>query len=291
MNSKNFDPSTSVLARAAVALLAAAALTLGVAQAAAPRAMPEGMISGVVKSTKGPEAGVWVIAQTDELQTPLIKIVVTDDEGRFVLPQLPNATYSLWVRGYGLVDSDKVEGTARRHGRRAHREDRADAGRSGEGLSRQLLAVAARSRPRTSEFPGTGPSGNGIPPALKEQGQWINNIKSQLQLLPRARHRDHAHARPHGSPRVQDAGGGMDLPHAARRARQLHGRRSSRCSARKPARRCSRIGPTGSRAARCRRSRRARKASSATSSSRSGTGAPTNSFMHDETRPTRTIPP
>ena len=67
-----------------------------------------GYIGGVVQGEKGPEAGVWVIAETKELPTQLIKIVVTDDQGRFMLPDLPTATYSVWVRGYGLVDSTKV---------------------------------------------------------------------------------------------------------------------------------------------------------------------------------------
>jgi streptogramin lyase len=55
-----------------------------------------------------PEAGVWVIAQTNSLGTPYRKIVVTDDNGRFVIPQLPKATYDVWVRGYGLKDSKKI---------------------------------------------------------------------------------------------------------------------------------------------------------------------------------------
>ena len=77
---------------------------------AAPPELPAGYISGVVSSSKGPEAGVWVIAETTETRTPMIKIVVTGDDGRYVLPQLPTATYLVWVRGYGLVDSAKVKG-------------------------------------------------------------------------------------------------------------------------------------------------------------------------------------
>src|SRR5688572_24425927 len=64
-------------------------------------------IAGVVTSTKGPEAGVWVIAQTTDLPTKFIKTVVTDDRGRYLLPDLPKARYDVWVRGYGLVDSAK----------------------------------------------------------------------------------------------------------------------------------------------------------------------------------------
>ena len=65
-------------------------------------------LGGVVTSSKGPEAGVWVIAETTDLPTKFAKIVVTDDRGRYVLPDLPKANYRVWVRGYGLVDSPKV---------------------------------------------------------------------------------------------------------------------------------------------------------------------------------------
>src|SRR5579872_5492716 len=65
-------------------------------------------IGGVVTSSKGPEAGVWVIAETTELPTRYIKEVVTDDRGRYLVPDLPKAKYTVWARGYGLVDSPKV---------------------------------------------------------------------------------------------------------------------------------------------------------------------------------------
>src|SRR5437667_5355846 len=65
-------------------------------------------LAGVVTSANGPEAGVWVIAETTDLPTKFAKIVVTDDRGRYVMPDLPKANYSVWVRGYGLVDSPKV---------------------------------------------------------------------------------------------------------------------------------------------------------------------------------------
>jgi len=65
-------------------------------------------IEGVVTSSKGPEAGVWVIAETSDLPTKYAKIAVTDDQGRYALPELPTATYQVFVRGYGLVDSARV---------------------------------------------------------------------------------------------------------------------------------------------------------------------------------------
>src|SRR5215469_6740400 len=66
-------------------------------------------IGGVVTSSKGPEAGVWVIAETTDLPTKYVKIVVTDDAGRYLIPDLPTASYQVWVRGYGLVDSTPVD--------------------------------------------------------------------------------------------------------------------------------------------------------------------------------------
>ena len=66
-------------------------------------------IGGVVSSSKGPEAGVWVIAETTDLPTRYIKEVVTDDRGRYLIPALPKANYTVWARGYGLVDSPKVQ--------------------------------------------------------------------------------------------------------------------------------------------------------------------------------------
>src|SRR6266540_1665854 len=66
-------------------------------------------IGGVVTSANGPEAGVWVIAETSDLPTRFAKMVVTDDQGRYVIPDLPKSNYSVWVRGYGLVDSPKVQ--------------------------------------------------------------------------------------------------------------------------------------------------------------------------------------
>src|SRR5438132_4385113 len=72
-------------------------------------------IGGVVASSKGPEAGVWVIAETSELPTKFARIVVTDDQGRYVLPDLPRASYQVFVRGYGLVDSPRVPAKPGQH--------------------------------------------------------------------------------------------------------------------------------------------------------------------------------
>src|SRR3954463_3346180 len=77
--------------------------------AAATVAIDNDDIGGVVTGPKGPEAGVWVIAETRDLAVRYIKSVVTDDQGRYVIPDLPKANYDIWVRGYGLIDSPKVK--------------------------------------------------------------------------------------------------------------------------------------------------------------------------------------
>src|SRR6187431_2817129 len=84
------------------------ALVIGAAQPAPTVAIDNDDIGGVVSSSKGPEAGVWVIAETTELPTRFARIVVTDDKGRYLIPDLPNVNYSVWVRGYGLVDSPRL---------------------------------------------------------------------------------------------------------------------------------------------------------------------------------------
>ena len=66
-------------------------------------------IGGTVVSPRGPEAGVWVIAETQDFRTRYAKIVVTDEAGRYLIPDLPAAKYRVWVRGYGLIDSPQVE--------------------------------------------------------------------------------------------------------------------------------------------------------------------------------------
>jgi len=89
--------------------VAALALALAGAPASAQSvAIDNDDIGGVVTGPNGPEAGVWVIAETTDLPTRYTKSVVTDDQGRYVIPDLPLGNYQVWVRGYGLVDSPKV---------------------------------------------------------------------------------------------------------------------------------------------------------------------------------------
>jgi hypothetical protein len=133
-------------------------------------------LGGVVTGPKGPEAGVWVIAETTELPTKFAKIVVTDDRGRYVVPDLPKATYSVWVRGYGLVDSPKTQATP---GKTLNLtavvapNPRAAAEYYPAGYWFSMLKV-----PDKSDFPGTGPTGNGIAPSIGSQAQWLRNLKS-----------------------------------------------------------------------------------------------------------------
>src|SRR5688572_5780253 len=128
-------------------------------------------IGGTVNGVRGPEAGVWVIAEARGLQTGFRRIVVTDDQGRYVVPDLPQASYDIWVRGYGLIDSSKVQ--------------------SGRGQIVNLTAVAASDAraaaqyypagywwsllqiPAKSEFSGTG-----ISPNLKSQAEFLRLVKT-----------------------------------------------------------------------------------------------------------------
>src|SRR5260370_18563644 len=124
-------------------------------------------IGGVVSSAKGPEAGVWVIAETTDLPTKFAKIVVTDDRGRYVIPDLPKANYSVWVRGYGLVDSVKMKtspGKIVNLVAEVAANPRAAAEYYPATYWYSLLRV-----PDKSEFPATGPNGNGMSENMKSQ--------------------------------------------------------------------------------------------------------------------------
>jgi hypothetical protein len=163
-----------VIAAGVAALIAISLTSINASQPAS--AVDADDIAGVVRSSKGAEAGVWVIAETKDLPTPYAKIVVTDAQGRYLLPDLPKASYSIFVRGYGLVDSQRVSATP--------------------GKALNLTAVIAPSAhaaaqyypaghwlsllriPEAGEFPGTGPQGNGISPNMKSQAEWIRAIKS-----------------------------------------------------------------------------------------------------------------
>jgi hypothetical protein len=136
-------------------------------------------VGGVVSGPKGVEAGVWVIAETTDLPTRFAKAVVTDDRGRYLVPGLPKATYDVWARGYGLVDSPRMKATP---GQRLNLT----------ALPAPTAAAAAEYYPGVfwysmmkipgkGEFPGTGPSGNGIQPVMKNQHYWIDTLKNSCQ--------------------------------------------------------------------------------------------------------------
>jgi hypothetical protein len=133
-------------------------------------------IGGVVSSSKGPEAGVWVIAETTDLPTRYIKEVVTDDRGRYLIPALPKANYTVWARGYGLVDSPKVQTVTGKSVdlKPAIAPDTKTAAKLYPGNYWYSLMKV----PEKNEFPGTGPTGNGISPNVRSQGQWIHLVKT-----------------------------------------------------------------------------------------------------------------
>ena len=137
-------------------------------------------IGGVVASGKGPEAGVWVIAETTSLPTRYIKEVVTDDRGRYLVPDLPalpqGGKYTVWARGYGLVDSPKVDTEP---GKLVNLKPTvAPDAKTAAQLYPAEYWYALLKVPEKNEFPGTGPKGNGISPNVKNQGQWLHLIKT-----------------------------------------------------------------------------------------------------------------
>jgi len=137
-------------------------------------------LGGVVTGPNGPEAGAWVIAETAGLPTKFAKMVVTDDRGRYVIPDLPNAaSYNVWVRGYGLVDSPKVK-TARGQ----HVDLKAVPAPTPAAAAEYYPGVYWYSMlqiPDKSQFPGTGAQGNGIAPVMKTQSSWIDTVKNSCQ--------------------------------------------------------------------------------------------------------------
>src|SRR5215470_8462441 len=150
----------------------------------AQRRSPDGYIAGTVRSSAGPEAGVWVIAETKDLPTNFIKIVVTDDAGKFVIPELPAASYRVFVRGYGLVDSMPVQLKPGAPGS-TDVQLTATLAKTPQEAAKVYPAdywLSLLEPPAASEFPGTGPDGNGIGKAMLTQNHYINSLKSDCNF-------------------------------------------------------------------------------------------------------------
>ncbi|TMH69298.1 MAG: carboxypeptidase regulatory-like domain-containing protein [Betaproteobacteria bacterium] len=136
-------------------------------------------IGGVVSGPTGPEAGVWVIAETGDLPTKYTKVVVADEKGRYLIPELPRANYSVWVRGYGLADSAKTQAAP---GKRVNLNvAMAPSGKAAAELYPGMYWYSMLRIPAKSDFPGTGDKGNGISENIKSQEQWIDTVKNACQ--------------------------------------------------------------------------------------------------------------
>src|SRR6266849_1786762 len=178
MKTRTFVRRPHMVASMLMTALATAAIPVGAnAQQRGPAvSVGSNDLGGVVRSAEGPEAGVWVIAETTDLPTRLVRIVVTDDRGRYLIPDLPKANYNVWVRGYGLVDSPKTQAAP---GKTLNLtavpapNPRAAAEYYPAGYWLSLLRI-----PDASEFPGTGEGGNGISTNIKSQAQWLRIVKS-----------------------------------------------------------------------------------------------------------------
>ena len=201
----------SVAAIAIAGVLAAAPAQL---RAQTAVAIDNDDIGGTVTGANGPEAGVWVIAETTDLPTRYAKMVVTDDQGRYVVPDLPKAKYKVWVRGYGLVDSPKVDGEP---GQQLNLKAVAAPERGGGGavLSGDLLVLDA-------EDPGRQPvrrqerhSGEDHPGGMAHGDQ-----EPGLRRLSPARPAVHAHD-PGRVRRVQVGRGRLAPPHQSGQAAPL----------------------------------------------------------------------
>ena len=137
-------------------------------------------IGGVIRGPEGGEAGVWVIAETTDLKTTFRKIVVTDDDGRFLIPDLPDAKYDVWSRGYGIDDSYKE--SARPGDRLTINTSVAETARKAAQNYPANYWYSLLDVPKASEFPGTGDQGNGISPRVLNQAQWVDRLKDGCQL-------------------------------------------------------------------------------------------------------------
>jgi hypothetical protein len=166
--------------RISLAAIAVAALLIG-APTLARAQLNVGAtdLGGTVTGASGPEAGVWVIAETTDLPTRFSKTVVTDDQGRYLIPELPKAKYKVWVRGYGLVDSAKLDAEP------GKTVDLKAAPAPNEAAAAEyypgMYWYAMLKVPPVSDFPGTGAKGNGIPEVMKTQAYWIDTIKNSCQ--------------------------------------------------------------------------------------------------------------
>jgi len=162
-----------IVGSASVALLLSWVLAVSHAQQGPPAvAIDSDDIGGVVTSPSGPEAGVWVIAETRDLEVRYIKSVVTDDQGRYVVPDLPMGNYSVWARGYGLVDSPKTTTTP---GQIVNIT--AIPARTPEAAAHYYPAIYWYSMlkiPTAGEFDGANPS---IAPGVT-QIEWLDGMKS-----------------------------------------------------------------------------------------------------------------
>ena len=229
---------------AVVAVTLTLALAVPVsAQQAVPVSIGSTDVGGVVTGPRGPEAGVWVIAETTNLPTRMIKIVVTDDQGRYVIPELPQADYTVWARGYGLVDSAKIQTepgkivnltAVRRRARRPRRE-----------YYPAKYWYSMLKIPDKSEFPGTGPNGNGMATTMKSQRQWLDLVKTDgCVYLPPTRQQGDAHDPARSAQFRTRPRPGSAASNRARPADHMIGDLGRLDTTR--ARNCSPTGPTGS---------------------------------------------
>ena len=208
------------------------------AQQAAAVAIDTDDIGGVVMGPNGPEAGVWVIAETADLPTRFIKSVVTDDQGRYLIPDLPKANYDVFARGYGLLDTAKVK--------------------SEPGKIVNFTASTATPKAAAEIYPAIywyamlqDAGAARIPARQREEPGGMAQRDQDQRLLRLSRARQQGDPHHSGDVLRHEAGRRLGAPHPVRPGDEQHGDRDRPC--RRPARveGFRRAGPTGSPPANC----------------------------------------
>ena len=136
-------------------------------------------IGGVVTSANGPEAGVWVIAETTDLPHQAAKIVVTDDRGP--LPACLTCRRRTTRCGCAAMASSIREGADSAPGKLLNLTAvvAPSASRSGPVLSGRSTGMPCSRCLRRASSPAPVSNGNGISRERQSQAEWVSRLKTR----------------------------------------------------------------------------------------------------------------
>ena len=169
-----------------IAVLAAAPFSrLCAQQPSSPPGVTVGQadLGGTVSGAGGPEAGVWVIAETTDLPTKFAKIVVTDDQGRYSFPICRRRITASGCAATAWSIRAKAQATPGKHRSTSGPWPRRSDGRRAI-LSRRCTGSRCSTCPAKSEFPLREDQ---EPGRVAEHHQ-----ERRLPVVPRAGHAGHA---------------------------------------------------------------------------------------------------